>query len=82
MKDGNDKRDKVGLKEITFAADVSVATASRVLSGNNRVAPDIQRVVFEEATKLGTPQRLEARTFRDHPWWNEDAESYPAICAS
>ena len=55
MKDGNDKRDKVGLKEIAFAADVSVATASRVLSGNNRVAPDIQRVVFEEATKLGTP---------------------------
>jgi hypothetical protein len=59
-----------------------VATASQVLSGNNRVAPDIQKVVFEEATKLGTPQRPEARTFYDHPWWNEDAESSPAICAS
>ena len=53
MKNRNEKRGKVGLKEIAFAANVSVATASRVLSGNNRVAPDIQKVVLEEAKKLG-----------------------------
>ena len=57
MKDGNDKRDKVGLKEIAFAADVSAAAGARVLSENNRVAPDIQKVVFEEATKIGRPQK-------------------------
>jgi DNA-binding LacI/PurR family transcriptional regulator len=64
MKNGNDKKGKVGLKEIAFAANVSVATASRVLSGNNRVAPDIQKVVFEEAKKLGIDlsQRNKSKT--------------------
>jgi DNA-binding LacI/PurR family transcriptional regulator len=64
MKNRNDKRGKVGLKEIAFAANVSVATASRVLSGNNRVAPDIQKVVLEEAKKLGIDpsQRNKSKT--------------------
>ena len=47
------KKRKVGLREIASAAHTSVATASRVLSGNNRVAPGIQKVVLEEAKKLG-----------------------------
>jgi DNA-binding LacI/PurR family transcriptional regulator len=64
MKNGKAKRAKVGLKEIAFAANVSVATASRVLSGNNRVAPDIQKVVLEEAKKLGIDpsQRNKSKT--------------------
>ena len=47
------KKEKVGLREIAAAASVSVATASRVLSGNNRVAPGIQKAVWEQAKKLG-----------------------------
>jgi DNA-binding LacI/PurR family transcriptional regulator len=47
------KKRKVGLREIAASANVSIATASRVLSGNSRVAPHIQKVVFEEAKKLG-----------------------------
>jgi DNA-binding LacI/PurR family transcriptional regulator len=53
MKDTYPKKPKVGLREIASAANVSIATASRVLSGNSRVAPKIQKVVFEEAKKLG-----------------------------
>jgi DNA-binding LacI/PurR family transcriptional regulator len=53
MKKTTPKKEKVGLREIALAARVSVATASRVLSGNNRVAPEIQKAVWEEAKKLG-----------------------------
>jgi DNA-binding LacI/PurR family transcriptional regulator len=53
MKKATSKKGKVGLREIAFTANVSVATASRVLSGNTRVARDIQKVVLEEAKKLG-----------------------------
>jgi DNA-binding LacI/PurR family transcriptional regulator len=53
MKNVSPKKGKVGLREIASAAHVSVATASRVLSGNSRVAPSIQKVVWEEAKKLG-----------------------------
>lgn len=53
MKKATPKKEKVGLREIASAAGVSVATASRVLSGNNRVAPEIQKAVWEEAKKLG-----------------------------
>jgi DNA-binding LacI/PurR family transcriptional regulator len=53
MNDKQPKKRKVGLREIAAAANVSIATASRVLSGNSRVAPNIQKVVFEEAKKLG-----------------------------
>jgi DNA-binding LacI/PurR family transcriptional regulator len=47
------KKGKIGLREIASAAHVSVATASRVLNGNSRVDPGIQKVVWEEAKKLG-----------------------------
>jgi DNA-binding LacI/PurR family transcriptional regulator len=48
----NIQNDKVGLREIAGAAGVSVATVSRVLNGNNRVAPAIQKKVFDAAAKL------------------------------
>lgn len=53
MKKVTPKKGKVGLRELASAANVSVATASRVLSGNNRVAQSIQKVVWEQAKKLG-----------------------------
>src|SRR5580658_7295593 len=53
MKKAPTKKDKVGLREIAAAANVSVATASRVLSGNTRVDRDIQKTVLEQAKKLG-----------------------------
>jgi DNA-binding LacI/PurR family transcriptional regulator len=53
MKKSSSKKSKVGLREIASAAKVSVATASRVLSGNTRVDRDIQKIVLEQAKKLG-----------------------------
>jgi DNA-binding LacI/PurR family transcriptional regulator len=53
MKKASSKNGKVGLREIASAANVSVATASRVLSGNTRVDRDIQKIVLEQAKKLG-----------------------------
>jgi len=53
MKKAPSKKSKVGLREIASAANVSVATASRVLSGNTRVDRDIQKIVLEQAKKLG-----------------------------
>ena len=53
MKKASSKKSKVGLREIAAAANVSVATASRVLSGNTRVDRDIQKTVLEQAKKLG-----------------------------
>jgi DNA-binding LacI/PurR family transcriptional regulator len=47
------KTGKVGLREIASAANVSLATASRVLSGNTRVDRTIQKTVLEEAKRLG-----------------------------
>jgi DNA-binding LacI/PurR family transcriptional regulator len=43
---------KVGLREIAEAAQVSIATVSRVLNGNNRVDPAIQQIVMHAAGKL------------------------------
>jgi DNA-binding LacI/PurR family transcriptional regulator len=64
MKPASAKNGKVGLREIASAANVSVSTASRVLSGNTRVARDIQKVVLEEAKKLGVDpsERNKTRT--------------------
>jgi DNA-binding LacI/PurR family transcriptional regulator len=62
MSDTHTKKRKVGLREIASAANVSIATASRVLSGNSRVAPHIQRVVFEEAKKLGIDPAQQNKT--------------------
>jgi DNA-binding LacI/PurR family transcriptional regulator len=52
MKTTNSLKGKIGLREIALAANVSVATVSRVLNGNNRVDPAIQQTVLEAAAKL------------------------------
>jgi len=46
------KKPKIGLREIAAAANVSVATVSRVLNGNNRVDKSIQKAVLNAASKL------------------------------
>lgn len=58
------QKGKVGLREIAKAAHVSMATASRVLSGNGRVDVEIQKVVLAEAKKLGIDpsERYKSRT--------------------
>jgi DNA-binding LacI/PurR family transcriptional regulator len=53
MKNIHSKKSKYRLSEIASAAHVSVATASRVLNGNNRVDPALQKVVLDAAAKLG-----------------------------
>jgi DNA-binding LacI/PurR family transcriptional regulator len=64
MKDIDPQKGKVRLREIASAAKVSIATASRVLNGNSRVDPDIQKAVLQEAKKLGVDpsERNKART--------------------
>jgi DNA-binding LacI/PurR family transcriptional regulator len=62
MKKTRAKKAKIGLREIASAANVSVATASRVLSGNTRVARDIKKVVLEEARKLGIDPSQRSKT--------------------
>lgn len=52
MKSANHQKTKAGLREIAAIAQVSIATVSRVLSGNNRVAPTIQETVMNAAAKL------------------------------
>ena len=56
LKGANEKikasKHKVGLREIAAAAQVSVATVSRVLNGNNRVDPAIQKIVLDATAKL------------------------------
>ena len=52
MKIKNPQKAKIGLREIASAAQVSVASVSRVLNGNNRVDPAIRKVVLEAAAKL------------------------------
>lgn len=47
------RRGRVGLREIASAAKVSIATVSRVLSGNNRVDHEIQKTVWAHAERLG-----------------------------
>jgi DNA-binding LacI/PurR family transcriptional regulator len=58
------QKNKIGLREIASAANVSIATVSRVLNGNNRVDPAIQKIVMQEAKKLGveSSQRNKAKT--------------------
>lgn len=52
MKNAIPQTGKVGLREIAAAAQVSVATVSRVLNGNNRVDPATQKIVMDTAAKL------------------------------
>ncbi|HEV2273739.1 MAG TPA: LacI family DNA-binding transcriptional regulator [Acidobacteriaceae bacterium] len=47
------KSGKVGLRQIAEGAHVSMATASRVLSGSSRVDAEIQKKVLAEASRLG-----------------------------
>lgn len=46
------KRDRIGLREIANLAQVSVATVSRVLNGNTRVDPALQKTVLDAAAQL------------------------------
>jgi DNA-binding LacI/PurR family transcriptional regulator len=48
----NSKRVRIGLREIANLAQVSVATVSRVLNGNTRVDPALQKSVLDAAAKL------------------------------
>lgn len=48
---------KIGLREIAEAAHVSIATASRVLNGNNQVQAKVRKVVLAEAKRLGIDPR-------------------------
>lgn len=52
MKSTVAKPGKVGLREVAAAAGVSLATVSRVLNGNSRVDPAIQKSVLDAAAKL------------------------------
>ncbi len=62
MKRIRSKKSKFGLREIAAAANVSVATASRVLNGNSRVDPDLQKLVLDAAAKLGVDLTQRNRT--------------------
>jgi DNA-binding LacI/PurR family transcriptional regulator len=64
MKDKSPREGKIRLRDIASAANVSVATTSRVLSGSGRVAPEIQKIVLEEAKRLGVDpsQRNKSKT--------------------
>src|ERR1017187_7960721 len=46
------KKSKLGLREIASAANVSIATVSRVLNGNGRVDPDMRKNVLAAAADL------------------------------
>lgn len=52
MKTIHSQKSKVGLREIASAAKVSVPTVSRVLNGNNRVDPNIRKIVLDAAAAL------------------------------
>jgi DNA-binding LacI/PurR family transcriptional regulator len=52
MNDKPLKKPKLGLREIASAANVSMATVSRVLNGSNRVDAGIQRTVLAAAAEL------------------------------
>jgi DNA-binding LacI/PurR family transcriptional regulator len=52
MIDKSSKKSKLGLREIASAANVSIATVSRVLNGNSRVDPDMRKNVLAAAADL------------------------------
>jgi DNA-binding LacI/PurR family transcriptional regulator len=63
MKDKSSKKSKMGLREIASAAQVSIATVSRVLNGNSRVDPAMRKSVLAAAADLDIDfsQRNKAR---------------------
>ncbi len=52
MSDVSGKKGRLGLREIASAANVSMATVSRVLNGSSRVDPAIQKSVLAAAANL------------------------------
>lgn len=52
MSKNNLRTSKTGLREIASAAGVSISTASRVLSGNSKVDPALQKSVLDVVAKL------------------------------
>src|SRR6202789_1501325 len=91
MKKPASQSSKVGLREIAAAAKVSIATVSRVLDGNNRVDPAIQKAVFDAAAKfdLDLLQRNKAKTLAFllsnrvmlHPFHSRILSGAEACCA-
>jgi DNA-binding LacI/PurR family transcriptional regulator len=88
-----DRQDrKIGLREIAAAANVSIATVSRVLNGNNRVDPAIQAVVLQAAAKLDVDvsQRNKAKSLAFilsnrlmlHPFHSRVLSGAEAYCAA
>lgn len=83
---------KIGLREIAEIAQVSVATVSRVLNGNNRVDPAIQTQVLQAAAKLDVDvsQRNKAKALAFllsnrlmlHPFHSRVLSGAEAYCAS
>ena len=91
MKKPAPQSSKVGLREIAAAAKVSIATVSRVLNGNNRVDPAIQKAVFDAAAKfdLDLLQRNKAKALAFllsnrlmlHPFHSRILSGAEAYCA-
>ncbi len=92
MKINYRQRGKVGLREIAAAAQVSVATVSRVLNGNSRVDPAIQKAVLETAANLNVDlsQRNKAKALAFllsnrlmlHPFHSRILSGAEACCAA
>src|SRR6202789_727500 len=92
MKKPASQSSKVGLREIAAAAKVSIATVSRVLDGNNRVDPAIQKAVFDAAAKfdLDLLQRNKAKALAFllsnrvmlHPFHSRVLSGAEAYCAA
>src|SRR4051794_28418159 len=54
----------VTIHDVAEAAGVSIATASRALSGRRRVSPESERVVLEASERLGYRPNAVARSLR------------------
>jgi DNA-binding LacI/PurR family transcriptional regulator len=92
MKQASPQDRKIGLREIAAVANVSVATVSRVLNGNNRVDPAIQAVVLKAAAQLDVDlsQRNKAKALAFilsnrlmlHPFHSRVLSGAEAYCAA
>jgi DNA-binding LacI/PurR family transcriptional regulator len=96
LKGANEKikasKHKVGLREIAAAAQVSVATVSRVLNGNSRVDPAIQKIVLDATAKLdvdlsrrnrvNTLAFLLSNRVKLHPFHSRVLSGAEAYCAA
>jgi DNA-binding LacI/PurR family transcriptional regulator len=92
MKQSSPQDRKIGLREIAAVANVSVATVSRVLNGNNRVDPAIQALVLKAAAQLDVDlsQRNKAKSLAFilsnrlmlHPFHSRVLSGAEAYCAA